>query len=469
MNIYPHQSLIYGMENDTRGWVMSIISGVGTETSFLDWRIQDSENFLASSLSLSFGVMIFSALFNILPHSKSYLIKGGNSSSEATCILLAGFLGGFTTIQVISRFVHNHTPSHVVDCDHLHEENLLSHGKANSKTQPQRSSFLFTPHDHEENQESIETSPLISPRNTSVFERPKAKSNSVSKHSIEAPSDRKNSLLQVQSKVISFVKDTKQNCESDGPCFGYSELCGQNCFKNPSQKSSLSTRTSTLTRSYTKNPTIFQKSHSPTRVPTKKKLLIAQTSIQATLQSSGLRLDEVERNSQNDNHEVQHHHHVPENAFLSIGLQTSIAIALHKLPEGFMTYATNHANPSLGFSVFIALFLHNITEGFALALPLYLALNSRKKAIIYASILGGVSQPLGAGIAAGWIRVAGHQGYELDSGLYGCMFAITAGIMTSVAMQLFVEGLSLNHRSNLCMSFGCIGMCIMCLSNALTS
>ncbi|SZF00921.1 unnamed protein product [Blumeria hordei] len=405
----------------------------------------------------------------MLPHSKSYLIKGGNSSSRATCILLAGFLGGFITIQVISRFVHNHAPSYVVDCDHLHEENIFSRRKANSNTQPQRSSFVFAPHDQEENLESIETSPLLSPRNTSVFERPMAKGNSVSQHSVKAASDRKNSLFQVQSKVISFVKDTKQNCESDGPCFGYSEICGQNCFKNPSRKSSLSTRTSTLTRSYTNNPTISPKSQSPTRDPIKKSLSIAQTSVQATVQSSGLGLDEIERNNHNENHQVQHHHHVPENAFLSIGLQTSIAIALHKLPEGFITYATNHANPSLGFSVFIALFLHNITEGFALALPLYLALNSRQKAIIYASILGGVSQPLGAAIAAGWIQVAGHQGYELDSSLYGCMFAITAGIMTSVAMQLFVEGLSLNHRSNLCMSFGCIGMCIMCLSNALTS
>jgi ZIP family zinc transporter len=88
----------------------------------------------------------------------------------------------------------------------------------------------------------------------------------------------------------------------------------------------------------------------------------------------------------------EHHHHVPTNAFLSIGLQTCTAIALHKLPEGFITYATNHANPRLGFSVFLALFVHNITEGFVMALPLYLALNSKWKAIIWSSVLGGVSQ-----------------------------------------------------------------------------
>jgi ZIP family zinc transporter len=170
--------------------------------------------------------------------------------------------------------------------------------------------------------------------------------------------------------------------------------------------------------------------------------------------------------------EAQHHHHVPENAFLSIGLQTSIAIALHKLPEGFITYATNHASPDLGFSVFMALFAHNITEGFAMALPLYLALGSRAKAIFWSSLLGGISQPLGAGIAAAWFSIAGRRD-GTDTGpvfaVYGCMFAVTAGIMTSVALQLFVEGLGMCHRKELCIGCAFLGMSVLAMSNALTA
>lgn len=153
---------------------------------------------------------------------------------------------------------------------------------------------------------------------------------------------------------------------------------------------------------------------------------------------------------------------------MSIGLQTSIAIALHKLPEGFITYATNHANPSLGFAVFMALFIHNITEGFAMALPLYLALGSRLRAMLWSSLLGGISQPLGAGIAAAWFRLAHGSKHAPGFAVYGCMFAITAGIMTSVALQLFVESLSLNHNRNLCIAFAFIGMAILGMSNALT-
>ena len=155
---------------------------------------------------------------------------------------------------------------------------------------------------------------------------------------------------------------------------------------------------------------------------------------------------------------------------MSIGLQTSIAIALHKAPEGFITYATNHANPTLGFAVFMALFIHNITEGFAMSLPLYLALNSRVKAIVWSSFLGGASQPLGAGIAALWFKLAQRttKGGP-DEAIYGGMFAITAGVMTSVALSLFSESLGLSHRKGLCIAFAFIGMGVLGISSALTA
>jgi ZIP family zinc transporter len=193
-----------------------------------------------------------------------------------------------------------------------------------------------------------------------------------------------------------------------------------------------------------------------------------QSIARATSANSREPNDEACESADEDDPEA-HHHHVPENAFMSIGLQTSIAIALHKLPEGFITYATNHANPSLGFAVFMALFVHNITEGFAMALPLYLALGSRIKAMFWASLLGGVSQPLGAGIAAAWFKIAGSEGHKPGEAIYGGMFGITAGIMVSVALQLFVESLSLNHNRNLCIAFAFFGMAIMGASNALTS
>lgn len=118
----------------------------------------------------------------------------------------------------------------------------------------------------------------------------------------------------------------------------------------------------------------------------------------------------------------------------------------------------------------MALFIHNITEGFAMSLPLYLALGSRFKAIAWSSLLGGLSQPLGAGIAALWFKIAKNHGSGSPSeGVYGGMFALTAGVMTSVALSLFAESLALSHNKNLCIAWAFLGMAILGVSFAMTA
>ncbi|KAI5306158.1 hypothetical protein KEM55_008697 [Ascosphaera atra] len=173
-----------------------------------------------------------------------------------------------------------------------------------------------------------------------------------------------------------------------------------------------------------------------------------------------------------------HHHHVPQNPFLSLGVQTSLAISLHKLPEGFITFAANHANPRLGLSVFMSLFIHNICEGLAMALPLFLALRSRAKAMTWASILGGITQPFGAALAALWFwgsqDAYGKVTHSHDAPaagetalMYGIIFSITAGIMTNVGMQLFAEATSLTHCHTACVKFALGGMVLLGLGQAL--
>ena len=158
-------------------------------------------------------------------------------------------------------------------------------------------------------------------------------------------------------------------------------------------------------------------------------------------------------------------------------MQTAAAIALHKLPEGFITYATNHANPRLGLAVFLSLFVHNLTEGFALALPLYLALHSRPRALLWSALVGGASQPLGAAVAAAWFRVSSVAGSASPGpatrprggAAYGAMFAVVAGMLASVALQLFNQALLLTHSGGLCMVFAFVGMGIIGASSALTA
>ena len=452
-------------------------------------------------------MQLFSALYGMLPSSKKYLVNGGYAPDIAAYILIGCFLAGVVGIQIVSRFLHHFIPSHVVDCDHTHDPREESEGGGEHDSDEDTE-------DHNGHLHLSEETPLLAREHAHLKPKDLSRPRSAT---VEASPPRGSSLFETHlgrrpslqtrltTRMSSFVSGVKAMCDEGGPCYGYSEPCGQERFKAISRSP---------TRSF-----FSGQSAGPVRHSRVRRTLTHPLSVQTPpgelngdlnrgLQDGHIKSNshlEVSRGRQDRSRSSDHlpmngqrppkdgdlesgsgkrglsasnppadpaqahHHHVPSNAFLSIGLQTSIAIALHKLPEGFITYATNHANPKLGFAVFMALFIHNITEGFALALPLYLALGSRWKAMFWSSLLGGISQPLGAAVAAAWFKLAGNNDMTPGERIYGGMFAVTAGIMTSVALQLFSESLSLTHNRNICVAFAFVGMGILGLSFALTA
>ena len=451
----------------------------------------------------------------MLPQSKMYLISGGYSPRNASFMLIGLFLVGVIGIRVLSSAAHQFMPSHVVDCDHTHDE------EAGKEAQEEMSEHA---HDDDHTREhsydemapvmagnTNERTPLIRRSNQTPpmprqFSAPAPGSQN---GFVTAPSSRRPSMMPrtLTRTLTKYMTGRKDNCDEGGPCLGFSDPCGQDCFK------AVQRRNSTLPT----HPNFFARSRAPTwswqRTPADMHAVDpvpeieephsnhehssqiqdhavkhrSRSDFQSLPQGTRSRsathhfhhpenehfsYSNMSRRASQQSHSVgaEHHHHVPTNAFMSIGLQTSLAIALHKAPEGFITYATNHANPTLGFAVFMALFIHNITEGFAMSLPLYLALNSRLKAILWSSLLGGVSQPLGAGIAALWFKLAKKTSLGAPTeGVYGGMFAITAGVMTSVALSLFSESLQLSHNKGTCIAFAFLGMAILGVSGALTA
>jgi ZIP family zinc transporter len=390
----------------------------------------------------------------MLPNAKISLQKGGFSPEAASWTLIALFLTGAVGIQVVSRVLHHYIPSHVVDCDHTHEDGeSLDHSA--SHTSPKEAaehSPSHWNHSHQNHGSSNSNhGSLVDPipsiqgdeeANEPIYRRPS-----------------------FTTKVSQLVSNKKALCDGDGECYGYTDPCGHGCFKILQGRAGVRYPHPPLSRSAT-----GPKSGAGTDLSHERRPLLLDgveeednyfTTRPSVPANSGQLHQHDQRDSvyssklvphanghnhkqpeirplssssrdQDESHPEHHHHHVPTNAFLSIGLQTSIAIALHKLPEGFITYATNHANPKLGFSVFLALFVHNITEGFAMALPLYLAIKSRGKAMIWSSLLGGVSQPLGAAVAALWFRLAGSEtGKQPSEGVYGGMFAIVGKLNIS--------------------------------------
>ena len=444
----------------------------------------------------------------MLPKSKDYLIDGGFSPSAASYLLIGLFIVGVGGIQLLSGLLHRCIPSHVVDCDHTHDE---EQGAGREEMEE---------HHHDENGHASgipvvkignapedEETPLLSrqrsaspPTPRSLSGPPQGMADQVSGTAFKTASTGRRPSYMPRRLTRTFTRlatAAKTPCSETGPCKGYSDPCGQDCFKGLNRRGSIlpngSISRQPTFRGFSTRPKIssvpeadeyFSANHSPAgngrsrsmghgdSVPP---MIRSRSSTHHYHHPPGEHFDSMKQ----DRHESavsesvgpEHHHHVPTNAFMAIGLQTSIAIALHKAPEGFITYATNHANPSLGFAVFMALFIHNITEGFAMALPLYLALGSRLTAMFWSAFLGGLSQPIGAGVAALWFKLAkGKDGVGApDETVYGAMFAITSGVMASVALSLFSESLTLSHNKNVCIAFAFLGMGILGLSHALTA
>ncbi|CCG84859.1 protein of unknown function [Taphrina deformans PYCC 5710] len=170
----------------------------------------------------------------------------------------------------------------------------------------------------------------------------------------------------------------------------------------------------------------------------------------------------------------EHHHHITQERhdLLRIGFQTAIAITLHKVPEGFITFMANHRDASVGFSIFLALGIHNIVEGFTIAFPLYLAWQSRTKAILVALALGGLSQPLGALLAYGVTRTKfgrSNDSPQLDLA-YGILFGATSGFMSVIAVSSMLPQAIRNdaHDGFLFTLFFFLGTAIIGLSSVLS-
>ncbi|EDN10863.1 predicted protein [Histoplasma mississippiense (nom. inval.)] len=405
-----------GLDNDIRGWVMSCVSGIacvlGSSIICVDVIARNCfglKNFKISDSNVFLSASL-SLSAGVLLFSSLYSVLPTSKdyfvkAGLSSSAAASALIGLFLAGMVIIQLVSSFIHRHIPS------RVVDWPGAANGSTEE-------TQYHHSEPNPTLKPLTTVPTEHSSLLPS-NARSEVPSTHRTSVQNSKLPVVSRIKCKLSSLVPGNKPFCDQDGTCYGISHVRG----------------------------------HVDDRA------LLSSHSLDS----------------------FTHHHHVPQNAFLAIGVQTSLAIALHKLPEGFITYATNHANPTLGFSIFMALFIHNITEGFAMTLPLYLALHSKLKAMLWSSLLGGVSQPAGAGLAALWIWSAGKAdnggGISAASGanpnniswaVYGGMFAATAGVMTSVALQLFSEGLVLSHNRSLCVGFAFLGMGILGFSYALT-
>lgn len=88
-------------------------------------------------------------------------------------------------------------------------------------------------------------------------------------------------------------------------------------------------------------------------------------------------------------------------------------------------------NPTLGMTIAIAIALHNIPEGISVAVPIYYATGSRKRAFWY-SFLSGLAEPIGAVVAYLLLRPF------INQGVMGLVLAAVAGIMVFISLDQLI-------------------------------
>ncbi|MGI6030229.1 MAG: zinc transporter ZupT [Eubacteriales bacterium] len=118
----------------------------------------------------------------------------------------------------------------------------------------------------------------------------------------------------------------------------------------------------------------------------------------------------------------------PATGLMRMGVFTALAIAIHNFPEGMATFVSALQEPSVAIPIVVAIAIHNIPEGIAVAVPIYHATGSRKKAFCY-SFLSGLAEPVGA--LVGWLLLMPI----MSEVVFGVIFAGVAGIMVFISFD----------------------------------
>jgi ZIP family zinc transporter len=130
-----------------------------------------------------------------------------------------------------------------------------------------------------------------------------------------------------------------------------------------------------------------------------------------------------------------HNHGSQHRKLMRMGLFTALAIGIHNFPEGLATFLAALQDPSLGVAIAVAIALHNIPEGISVSVPIFYATGNRKKAFTY-SLLSGLAEPVGAGIAYLALRffIGGNDG-QIPPQIMGMLFGGVAGIMVYISLD----------------------------------
>jgi ZIP family zinc transporter len=228
-------------------------------------------------------------LFSLLPEAKSYFLSHDYPPDKAGCAVIGFFLVGVLGIQVLSELLHRCLPSSIVSCE--------DHGA------------LLIEREHGHHDTNLESAVSAPP----VTKPPTARR-------IE---DENTPLLERRPVVKNVRSFLAKNCAT-GKCYGYSDHpCDQFCSVERNKKVALdSVKPASSSAEIHSQPFHDEHGDHPD-----------DSARYGTHSVDDHDHEHALEEAEQENPAECGHHHIPQNRFLTIGIQTSIAIALHKFPE----------------------------------------------------------------------------------------------------------------------------------------
>ena len=112
-------------------------------------------------------------------------------------------------------------------------------------------------------------------------------------------------------------------------------------------------------------------------------------------------------------------------ALTRMGMITALAIAVHNFPEGLATFLATLEDTKLGASLGVAIAVHNIPEGLCVAMPIYYATGSKRRAFLW-SFLSGLTEPIGG--------ILGYAALQpvFTQLVFGIIFSMVGGMMVFI-------------------------------------
>ena len=116
-----------------------------------------------------------------------------------------------------------------------------------------------------------------------------------------------------------------------------------------------------------------------------------------------------------------------DNSLYKTGIIDVIAIIIHNIPEGIITFLSATVNIKLGLTLALTILLHNIPEGISIAVPIYYGTKKKKTAFFY-TFIASLSEPLGGILACIFLKDL------INNFILGIMLSGVCAIMINISL-----------------------------------